>query len=53
MDLNKINAKYIQVEVVLKLELYGSFQRSFRTSPVAGGLGGWVAGDFENIATQL
>ena len=36
-------------EVVLKLELYASFQRLFRTSPV----GGWVAGDVENIATQL
>ena len=41
-------------EVVLKLELFASFQRSFRTSLVDGWwLAGWVAGDVENIATQL
>ena len=31
------------------MKLYASFQSSFRTSPV----GGLVAGDVENIATQL
>ena len=41
-----------QVEGVLKLELYALFQRSFRTSAV-GWVAGWVAGDVENIATQL
>ena len=38
---------------MLKLELYASFPKSFRTSPVGGWVGGWVAGDVENIATQL